>query len=98
MALNVVDEKGAPVGGLTMDDFEMLEDGKPQKIAVFDKESTTPLSIVLAIDASESVFSDERLEREAAKKFVRSMLRPQDEVDLMELRTTCARLCRLRMT
>jgi Ca-activated chloride channel family protein len=84
VALNVVDEKGAPVGGLTVDDFEMFEDGKTQRIAVFDRESKTPLSIVLSIDASESVFGDERLEREAAKKFVRSILRPQDEVDLMD--------------
>jgi Ca-activated chloride channel family protein len=84
VAMNVVDDKGAPVGGLTIDDFEVAEDGKPQKIAVFDKESTTPLSMVMAIDASESVFSDERLEREAAKKFVRSILRPQDEIDLMD--------------
>jgi len=84
VALNVVDDKGAPVAGLTIDDFEMLEDGKPQKIAVFDRESKTPLSIVLSIDASESVFTDERLEREAAKRFVRSILRPQDEVELMD--------------
>jgi Ca-activated chloride channel family protein len=84
VALNVVDDKGAPVGGLTIDDFEMFEDGKTQRIAVFDRESKTPLSIVLSIDASESVFSDERLERDAAKKFVRSILRPQDEVDLMD--------------
>ena len=40
-----------------------------KKIAIFEKESTTPLSIVLALDASESVFSDRGLEREAAKGF-----------------------------
>ncbi len=34
MAVNVVDETGAPVGGLKKDDFEILEDGKAQKIAV----------------------------------------------------------------
>jgi Ca-activated chloride channel family protein len=83
VALNVVDENNAPVGGLTAADFELAEDGKPQKIAVFDKESTTPLEIVLAIDASESVLSDEHLELQAAKSFVRSILRPQDGVDLM---------------
>src|ERR1700742_3997760 len=62
VALNVADEKGAPMSGLEKDDFEILEDGKLQKIAVFEKESSTPLSIVLAIDASESVLHDERLE------------------------------------
>ncbi len=84
VALNVVDEKGAPVSGLTVDDFEVREEGKPQKIAVFEREATTPLSIVLTIDSSESIFNEVRLEREAAKKFVRSILRPQDEVGLMD--------------
>src|SRR5580658_3715620 len=79
VALNVVDEHGAPVPGLTKDDFELAEDGKPQRIANFDRESTTPLEIVLAIDASESVFNDEHLEREAAKKFMESLLRKQDQ-------------------
>jgi Ca-activated chloride channel family protein len=83
VAMNVVDATGAPVGGLTQADFEIAEDGKPQKIAVFEKESSTPLEIVLAIDASESVFADDRLERDAAKSFVRSLLRPQDRLDLM---------------
>jgi Ca-activated chloride channel family protein len=83
VALNVVDENGAPVGGLNRDDFEIAEDSQPQKIAIFDRESTTPLEIVLAIDASESVLGDERLELQAAKKFVQSILRPQDGVDLM---------------
>jgi Ca-activated chloride channel family protein len=84
VALNVVDAKGAPVSGLGRDDFQILEDGKPQKIAIFEKESSTPLSIVLAIDASESVMTNERLEKEAAKHFVHAVLRDQDELDLME--------------
>jgi Ca-activated chloride channel family protein len=84
IALNVVDAKGAPVGGLAKEDFEILEDGKPQKIAIFERETTTPLSIVLAIDTSESVLSSERLEKDAAKHFVNALLREQDELDLME--------------
>ena len=84
VALNVVDEHGAPVPGLTIDDFELAEDGKPQRIANFDRESSTPLKIVLAVDASESVFNDEHLEREAAKKFMESLLRKQDQIDLMD--------------
>ena len=84
LALNVVDEHGSPVGGLRQDQFEVSEDGKPQTIKVFDRESSTPLSIVISLDASESVFNDEKLEHDAAKKFVKSLLRPQDEVDLMD--------------
>jgi Ca-activated chloride channel family protein len=84
VALNVMDAKGAPVAGLVRDDFQILEDGKPQKIAIFEKEATTPLSIVLAIDTSESVMTSERLEKSAAKHFVNALLREQDELDLME--------------
>lgn len=83
VALNVVDEHGAPVGGLTVNDFILTEDGKPQRIAIFEKESSTPVGIVLALDASESVFSDRNLEREAAKGFLKGLVRPQDRVDLM---------------
>ena len=84
VALNVMDAKGAPVAGLEKEDFEIREDGKMQKIAIFEKEATTPLSIVLAIDTSESVMTSERLEKEAAKHFVNALLREQDELDLME--------------
>lgn len=83
VALNVVDEHGAPVPGLQITDFDLTEDNRPQKIAFFDTESKTPLEIVLAIDASESVFSDEHLERDAAKTFVKSLLREQDRLDLI---------------
>jgi Ca-activated chloride channel homolog len=88
VALNVVDATGAPVGGLGQDDFEILEDGKAQKISYFEKESSTPLSIVLAIDASESVLRDERLEKNAARHFVRALMRDQDELDLMDFADT----------
>jgi Ca-activated chloride channel family protein len=43
---------------------------------------------VLSIDASESVLRDERLEKNAARHFVRSLLREQDELDLMDFSDT----------
>ena len=82
-ALNVTDERGMPVAGLTADDFEIAEDGQPQKIAVFEKESSTPLEIVIAVDASESTSAENHLEREAAKNFVKQIVREKDRVDLM---------------
>lgn len=83
VALNVIDENGTPVGGLSVNDFTLTEDNKPQRIAIFEKESSTPLSIVLALDASESVLSDRNLERETAKGFLKGLVRRQDRVDLM---------------
>jgi len=88
VALNVVDAKGAPVGGFEKKDFQLFEDGKQQTIAVFEREATSPLSIVLAIDSSMTVLTSDRLEREAAKHFVRAILREQDELDLMDFSDT----------
>ena len=71
------------MAGLTATDFELAEDDKPQKIAVFDTESVTPLEIVLALDASESMYDDSRLARDAAKNFAQTIVRKQDQIDLM---------------
>ena len=92
VAVNAVDAQGSPVGGLAKTDFRLTEDGKEQKISFFDKESSTPLSVVLAIDGSESLIRDEKLELKAARQFVGTVLRPTsatgvgsgDEADVME--------------
>jgi Ca-activated chloride channel family protein len=88
VALNVVDSHGTPVGGFDKKDFQIFENGRPQPIAVFERQATSPLSIVLAIDSSETVLTSERLEREAAKRFIRAILRQQDELDLMDFADT----------
>jgi Ca-activated chloride channel family protein len=88
VALNVVDAHGTPVGGFEKKDFQIFEDGKPQSIAVFEREATSPLSIVLAIDSSETVLTSDRLEKQAAKHFISAILRPQDELDLMDFADT----------
>jgi Ca-activated chloride channel family protein len=82
--VNVTDDKGAPVAGLSKDDFQLSEDGHPQRIAVFDRQSELPLEIVLAIDTSGSVHKDFHVEEDAARHFVHSLLRPVDHLDLME--------------
>src|SRR5579863_7358818 len=50
--VTVTDQHGAPIANLNKGDFQLQEDGKLQNIAVFDKESPLPLSIVLDIDTS----------------------------------------------
>ena len=67
--VTVTDAQGAPVAGLTKDNFVLMEDGHQQKIAVFNKESALPLSIALAIDTSLSTRHDLPLEefREALR-------------------------------
>jgi Ca-activated chloride channel family protein len=82
--VTVVDKTGAPVGSLTRQNFQILEDGYPQQIAVFDRESQLPLSIVLAIDTSLSTRKDLPLELESARRFSHSILRPIDSLALYE--------------
>jgi len=84
---NVTDATGAIVGGLTKADFAVTEDGRPQQIAVFERQSELPLNLVLAIDTSGSVHKDLPLEQDAAKKFVHALLRGQDQISLMEFST-----------
>ncbi|HEX6908166.1 MAG TPA: VWA domain-containing protein [Terriglobales bacterium] len=80
----VVDQNGAPIGGLTKQDFTVLEDGKPQKIAVFTRESGLPLSIVLEVDTSLSTYKDLHLELESARRFAHTILRPVDALALFQ--------------
>jgi Ca-activated chloride channel homolog len=80
--VTVTDENGAPVGGLQKEDFQLFEDDQPQKIAVFNKESALPLSIVLAVDTSLSTRKDLPLELNSAKRFAHAILRPIDALSL----------------
>jgi Ca-activated chloride channel homolog len=82
--VTVTDQHGAPVAGLKKDNFELQEDGKEQKIAVFDKESALPLSIVLAVDTSLSTRKDLPLELASARRFAHAILRPVDGLSLYQ--------------
>jgi len=82
--VTVLNQQGAPVGDLQKDNFKLQEDDIPQTISVFSRESELPLSIVLAIDVSLSTKKDLPLELESARKFVHSILRPQDALSLFE--------------
>ena len=80
--VTVTDSHGAPIGGLTKDNFVLKEDDQPQKIAVFGKESALPISIALAIDTSLSTRHDLPLEQASAKRFARDIVRPVDAMSV----------------
>lgn len=82
--VTVTDSNGAPIANLKKENFKVMEDGVPQNISVFDRESELPLSIVLAIDASLSTKKDIKLELQSARKFSREILRPQDALSLYQ--------------
>jgi len=85
--VNVTDKTGAIVGGLTREDFQIVEDGRPQQIAVFERESEMPLNLTLAIDTSGSVHKDMAEEQEAARRFAHALMRAQDKMSLLEFST-----------
>ena len=85
--VNVTDQNGAIVGGLSRDDFALFEDGRPQKISLFERQSEVPLNITLAIDTSDSVYKDRALEHDAGKRFALALLRPQDQMSVIEFAT-----------
>ena len=52
VVFNVRDKRGGLIGNLTKDDFTIVEDGKPQEIKYFTRETDIPMTIGLLIDVS----------------------------------------------
>lgn len=92
--VSVTDANGAPIAGLNKDNFQLSEDNEPQKIAVFDKQSALPLSIVLALDTSLSTHRDLALELASARKFAHDVLRPADGISLFQFSDVVDKLTR----
>jgi VWFA-related protein len=75
----VHDAQGRVVPNLTKDDFTLEEDGRPQTIRYFSKESGLPLTLGLLVDTS---FSQRRVlaeERSASYRFLGQVLRPDQD-------------------
>jgi len=75
MAYSVTDKKGRFVTGLGKEDFEVLENSKPQTIQQFAAESALPLRVAVLIDTSNSIRERFRFEQEASSQFLNEMLR-----------------------
>jgi Ca-activated chloride channel homolog len=72
----VSDRRGRLVTNLDKTDFRILENGIPQNITNFSRETDIPLSIGLLIDTSTSVRDRFKFEQEAAMDFLIKALRP----------------------
>jgi VWFA-related protein len=74
---------GHPTKGLKPEDFLILENDVPQRIALFSVAGRVPLAVALLIDNSRSMFG-EALDRAkvAGAKFI-DILRPDDLVEVM---------------
>ncbi len=76
---NVKDKHGALIPNLNKDNFDLLEDGKPQTIKYFKAESDLPLTLGMLIDSSGSQMRVLDMEKEVGASFLESTLRPKDE-------------------
>jgi len=89
---NVKDKHSALIPDLTKADFELYEDGKPQTVKYFSKETDLPLTLGMMIDTSPSQQRVLPMEQDAGAEFLHDVLRPKDlafllsfdvEVDLL---------------
>lgn len=80
---SVTDEQGEPVRGLTVEDFEVREDGEPQSISTF-AAGDFPLSVAVAVDRSFSMRDRLEAEKAAARAFF-AALRPEDEAAVIAI-------------
>lgn len=74
---------GQLIPNLEKNDFALAEDGKPQTIKRFSRETDLPLTLGLLIDISASQERLIDIEREAASAFFSSVIRPKDEAFLI---------------
>ena len=74
LPVTVRDKHGALVASLKAGDFTLTEDGRPQTIKSFTRESNLPFRLGLLVDTSRSVSAAMDEERKAAGKFVDQML------------------------
>jgi Ca-activated chloride channel family protein len=96
MAFSVTDRKGRFVTGLGKDDFEVLENGKPQTISEFTAEPTLPLRVAVLIDTSNSVRDRFKFEQEAASQFLDEILRTdQDKAVIVSFDSNVQTVCDL---
>ncbi len=98
---NVKDKRGALIPNLTKDDFQVLEDGKPQTIKYFAAESNLPLTLGILIDSSGSQERVLDMEKQVGGDFLSQILRDKDlafvmdfdvNVDLLQDFTSSTRL------
>lgn len=75
----VVDKKNRLVTNLKKDDFKVYENGKPQKILFFNRETNLPLRIGVLIDTSNSIRMRLPFEQQAANDFLYDIIRPDTD-------------------
>jgi len=76
---SVTDKQNRYVNDLTVSDVKVLEDGKPQEIFTFKRESDLPLTMAILVDVSYSVAQVLPELTDAGARFVDSIMRPNKD-------------------
>jgi VWFA-related protein len=84
----VYDQRGALVTDLKKEDFTIFENGRPQPIRYFARETDLPLTLAMMVDVSGSVARFVELEKDTAARFLETVLRPGDQALLMGFSST----------
>ena len=85
---NVYDKRGALMNELSQADFEVREDGKPQQLRYFARETNLPLTVALLLDVSGSVRRFVDIEKDTAAQFLKDVLRSGDQALLIGFGST----------
>lgn len=88
LLVTVKDSQGAPIADLSAEDFTVVDGGERRKIAVFERRTNRPLSVVLMLDTSLSTNKELPFERDAASRFFARLLgegsHPGDRVAVLQ--------------
>ncbi len=75
----VRDKHGKIVNGLTKNDFTLSEDGRPQTLKYFARETDLPLTLGMLVDTSMSQRRVLTEERDASESFLAQVLREEED-------------------
>jgi len=82
------DTLGKPVRDLTVEDFVLEEQGRPQAITSLGEPGKVPTDIALLFDVSGSTLAKFNFEQQAAVRFIKEVLKPADAVSVFSIGTT----------
>ena len=83
--VSVTDAAGHPVRNLTAGDFQLEEEGKTQQVVSLGNPGKTPVEIALLFDITGSVFDLFQFQRQAALRFLKETLKPNDAVSIFTI-------------
>jgi Ca-activated chloride channel family protein len=85
LLVSVKTQAGELVGSLRRDEFDIYDCGVKQEVAVFEHQTTQPLSVSVMVDASGSTLKDIHYETASIGKFFKALLKEGNSKDMAAL-------------